>query len=392
MFSAAGFVARLPISMVTLGIVLLVEGNTGSYGLAGAVSAAYMIASAASSPVLARLIDRHGQDRVLVPSFLLFSVGIVALVAAVESGAPSPIPHACSAFAGLFYPPVGSCVRARWTQALGPGPRLHTAYAFEAVVDESIFILGPVIVTLLATQVSAMAGIGTVVVCALVGGLWFASLRATQPRPVSHDDEGGRPPLRWRWLVPMVLAAACLGSLFGSSEVVTVAFADEKGQPALTALLLALWAAGSLIAGLITGAVNWKATPQTRYRAGAVAMAVVMVPLPFVDSIAVLGAVLFVAGFAISPTMVASMALIEANVPVSRLTEGITWVITGLNLGLAPGAAIAGHLIDEYGASTAYVVPAVSGFLAALIALTTGEPRRRREPAGSVATTTPVRR
>jgi predicted MFS family arabinose efflux permease len=101
---------------------------------------------------------------------------------------------------------------------------------------------------------------------------------------------------------------------------------------------------------------------------------------------------LFVAGFAISPTMVASMALIEANVPVSRLTEGITWVITGLNLGLAPGAAIAGHLIDEYGASTAYVVPAVSGFLAALIALTTGEPRHRRQPAGSVATTTPVRR
>jgi predicted MFS family arabinose efflux permease len=335
-----------------------------------------MVATAAASPVIARLVDRHGQDRVLVPCFLLFSVGIVGLVLSVDASLPTPLPHLCAAFAGAFYPPIGSCVRARWAHALGPGPRLHTAYAFEAVVDESIFILGPVIVTLLATQVSAMAGIGAVVVCALVGGLWFAGLRRTQPTPAGHDENALRAPLRWRWLTPMVLAAACLGSLFGSSEVVTVAFADEHGRPSATALLLALWAAGSLIAGLATGAITWRATPQQRYRAGAVGMALVMIPLPFIDDIVVLGLVLFFAGFAISPTMVAAMALVEANVPASRLTEGMTWVTTGLNLGLAPGAAIAGALIDEYGASTAYVVPAVSGVCAALVALSTG--RRSR--------------
>jgi predicted MFS family arabinose efflux permease len=170
----------------------------------------------------------------------------------------------------------------------------------------------------------------------------------------------------------MVLAAACLGSLFGASEVVTVAFAEEQGRPSATAVLLALWAAGSLIAGLITGAVKWRATPLRRYRAGATGMALVMMPLPFIDNIVVLGGVLFFAGFAISPTMVAAMALVEANVPASRLTEGMTWVTTGLNLGLAPGAAIAGALIDEYGASTAYFVPAASGLLAALVALSTG--------------------
>jgi predicted MFS family arabinose efflux permease len=101
-------------------------------------------------------------------------------------------------------------------------------------------------------------------------------------------------------------------------------------------------------------------------------MALVMMPLPFIDNIVVLGGVLFFAGFAISPTMVAAMALVEANVLASRLTEGMTWVTTGLNLGLAPGAAIAGALIDEYGASTAYFVPAASGLLAALVALSTG--------------------
>ena len=217
-------------------------------------------------------------------------------------------------------------------------------------MDETIFIVGPVIVTLLATQVSAMAGIASVVVCALVGGLWFAGLRSTQPTPTPHDVEAARASLRWSVLLPLVLAAVCLGALFGSNEVVTVAFADEQGQPAATALLLALWACGSLIAGVITGALHWRATPATRYRFGAVAMGVVMLPLPFVDGLVLLGAVLFVAGFAISPTLVAAMALVEATVPASRLTEGITWLITGLSLGIAPGAALAGWFIDEYGA------------------------------------------
>jgi MFS family permease len=372
-FASAGFVARLPISMVTLGIVLLVEGHTGSYGYAGAVSAAYMVASAVSSPILARLIDRFGQDRVLSPCFVVFSVGIVGLVAAVEVDAPAIVPYLFSAIAGLSYPPVGSCVRARWTHLLEPGPRLHTAFSFEAVVDECIFIVGPVVVTLLATQLSEMAGITTVVGCALVGGLWFASLRSTQPTPSAHDEGAQMVPLPWRWLVPMMLVFVCLGSLFGSNEVVTVAFADEHGRQSATAVLLAIWASGSLIAGLITGAVHWRATAATRYRAGAVGMAVVMLPLPFVDSLVVLGGVLFVAGFAISPTMVAAMSLLEANVPAVRLTEGITWAVTGLNLGLAPGAAFAGWVVDEYGASTAYWVPAVSGAIAATIALATSQ-------------------
>ena len=77
---------------------------------------------------------------------------------------------------------------------------------------------------------------------------------------------------------------------------------------------------------------------------------------------------LFVAGFAISPTMVATMSLVEECVPASRLTEGITWFSTGIAFGIAPGAAIAGHLIDEYGTSTAFLVPIASGVIAAAVA------------------------
>lgn len=374
-FSAAGFVARLPISMVTLAIVLLIAQRSGSYGFAGAVSAAYMLATSAASPVLARLIDQWGQRRVLMPACTVFAAGLLGLVTSVQLEWATPLPHLFAALAGFGYPPVGACVRARWTHLLGPGRELHTAFSVEAVVDESIFIVGPVIVTVLATQVHEMAGIAAVVACALVGGFWFTGLRATQP-PVrlTRRRRVDRDRLNWAWMSPMIMVAICLGSLFGSTEVVTVAFAEEQGHPKAIAVLLAVWATGSLIAGVLTGLASGGSSTLRRYRLGALGMAAAMIPLPFVDNLVVLGGVLFLGGFAISPTMVAAMSLVEANVTASRLTEGITWVTTGIGLGIAPGAAIAGQLIDEVGASTAYFVPAVSGILAAVIAATTGTP------------------
>jgi predicted MFS family arabinose efflux permease len=166
--------------------------------------------------------------------------------------------------------------------------------------------------------------------------------------------------------------SAALGSLFGATEVVTVAFAKEEGHGALVGGLLALWASGSLISGLITGLVAVRATPRVRFRWGTLGLALAMSPLPFQPNLWALGVNLFVGGFAISPTLVATVSLIETEVPAARLTEGMTWLSTGIAVGLAPGAAIAGRIIDSHGASTAYWVSVVSGLIAAGIAWTTG--------------------
>lgn len=382
LWSVAGFVARMPISMVTLAIVLLVAGRTGSYGLAGTVSAAYMLPAALSAPVLARLIDAWGQARVLLPSVAVFALGMGGLIAAAEQSWSSLALHLFAALAGISYPPVGACVRARWAAALGASPGLHTAYSFEAVVDEAVFMTGPVIVTVLATSVDETLGVAVVIVFAVVGGVWLASLRGTEPLARGSNRVGAETEaMAWRWLAMLVLAAACLGALFGSTEVVTVAFAQEHGHRALAGVLLASWAAGSLIAGIITGSVQWQTTAMRRYRLGSVAMACVMLPLPFVGNIALLAVVLFLAGFAISPTLVAVVSLVQAHVPASRLTEGITWVMTGVGLGIAPGAALAGRLIDDYGASAAYSVPVIGGALAAVVAsLTPAREERHSEP------------
>lgn len=371
-FSGGGFVARLPISMTTLAIVLLVEDRSGSYALAGSVSAAYMVATAASSPLLARLIDQWGQRRVLLPCVAGFGAGLGGLVLVVERGAPSPVPHLLALVAGAAFPPIGASVRSRWTHLLGQGASLHTAFAFEAVVDEMIFIVGPVLVTVLATQLDPMAGVASVAVCGVLGGWWFAAQQRTEPPAHTGGMLTSRVAFDWRWLLPIVVVSFCLGSLFGAIEVSTVAFADEAGQERLTGALLAVYALGSLIAAVVTGLLPDDGSgTRRRYRLGATAMAAAMVPLPFVDDLGPLWVVLFLGGLAVSPTLVALMSLVEANVPTSRLTEGMTWVMTGLGLGIAPGAAIAGWLVDVSGVSAAYWVSTASGLVAVVIAWST---------------------
>ncbi|ANH40001.1 Major Facilitator Superfamily protein [Nocardioides dokdonensis FR1436] len=382
-FSLTGMFARLPISMVGLGIVLLVQSSTGSYGLAGAVSAAYMLANALLAIAQGRLVDRLGQGPVLSTVSVVFGVALVLLIWSVRADWPVAATYAAAALAGASLPQIGSCVRARWSHVLEAPAEVQTAYALEAVVDEVCFILGPILVTVLATSVHPVAGLGSALVFGVVGGLAFAAQRGTEPPPQRHDRATGRRPgLPWRTVVPLVAVSFLLGVLFGAAEVTTIAFADERGNRAWAGALLALWALGSLVSGVITGAVIWRAGPATRLKWGALAMAAAMAPLPFIGSLPLMGVVLLIGGAAIAPTMVATMSLTEATVPRSRLTEGMSVMQTGLIAGVAPGATLSGIVVDASGASAAYLVSAAAGLLAVLAAQTL--PRRLPVPADPV--------
>ncbi|MGZ4497450.1 MAG: MFS transporter [Nocardioides sp.] len=374
-FSATGLVARLPISMVGLGIVLLLSAETGSYAVAGAVSAAYMVTNALLAIVQGRLVDTLGQARVLVVAAAAFGAAMLLLVVAVRSGWPTAAVYVLAAVAGGTLPQVGSCVRARWSHALDDPADLQTAFAIEAVADEVVFMVGPVVVTVLASAWDPVAGIAVAVVACVAGTLAFCAQRSTEPPAHPHHAATGtRPAMPWATVAPLAVVAASLGVLFGAAEVTTVAFAGEQGNRGWSGLLLALWALGSLLAGLLTGAVSWRRGPATRVRWGALAMACAMAPLAVVGSVPVMGAVLLVGGFAIAPTLIASISLTERTVPAARLNEGMAILQTGLVLGVAPGATLAGVLIDARGSATAYLVCLGAGVVAALAAQTL--PRR----------------
>jgi MFS family permease len=363
-FSAAGFVARLPIAMMGLGIVLLLSAVSGSYALAGAVAGTFSLLAALIGPQLARLVDRLGQARVLVPLIAVHACAMVALMVAAVSDAPRWVLFGCAALAGGSMPNIGSLVRARWSHLVGGTGGLHTAYSFEAVIDEMIFILGPVLVTVLATQVHRLAGLSAVVVVTVVGGLWLAAQRGTEPPPSRATGRAGGSAIRVPGVVVITAVFGALGSLFGSFEVTVVGFTSAEGQRGAAGLVLATYALGSLIAGVGYGAVRWRARLDRRFLVGVTAMGLSLLPLPFVGGVAPLVGLAFVAGFAISPTLIAAMSLVESLVPASRLTEGLAWTITGIGLGLTVGSAVSGWAIDAMGAERAFWVTTLSALAA----------------------------
>jgi MFS family permease len=369
LFSATGMVARLPMSMVSLGIVLLVSTATGSYGLAGSVSAAYLIANGAFAIVQGRLLDALGQSRVLPAAVTVFGASLALLMWSVQAGWPVGVSYLFAAISGAALPSVGACVRARWSHVLRSPDELQTAFALEAVVDESVFMVGPILVTMLATAWHPVAGLTAALVAGVAGTLFFSAQRATEPPAhPRRQTTGRRPRMPWATVAPLALVSAALGTLFGAAEVTTVAFAEELGNKGVAGPLLAVWALGSLLAGLVTGALHFRRGPDHRVRWGSAAMMAAMLPLGLIGSVPLMAVALFVAGFAIAPTLIATMSLTEKTVPHARLTEGMAIMHTGIVAGVAPGATVAGVVIDAYGASPAYLVAAGAGLVSALAA------------------------
>jgi MFS family permease len=369
-FSASGALARLPMSMVGIGIVLMVSAEYGSYGLAGRVSAVYVIAQAVCSPQLSRLVDRHGQARIMRPAVAVSAAGLVGLIAASLTGASEVVLDVTAAVTGAAIGSFGSLVRARWSYVLGDTRQMHTAYALESALDELVFVVGPVAATLLATGVAPSAGLVIPLVAMIVGGYWFCALKATEPPVASKDQPRPRGSvLRTPAMFVLVLVFVAMGSIFGANDVATVAFADEAGHKNMAGPVLAVFAAGSLVSGLLYGTRHWKRPLHQRFANGMIALAIGVSLFFFVDSLWALAAVMFVTGFAIAPTIINGNALVQQLVPAERLTEGLTWVGTALGVGVSVGSSVAGVRIDAAGSHAGFLVVVVSAAVAVIAVL-----------------------
>ncbi|MDX3380144.1 MFS transporter [Streptomyces niveiscabiei] len=365
-FAAAGFVGRMPLSMMGIGVVTMISQLTGRYGLAGALSATIALAAALVGPQISRLVDQHGQRRVLRPATLVALAAAAGMLVAAHWSWPDWSLFVFAAGIGSV-PSLGAMVRARWAALYRGTPQLHTAYSFESVVDEVCFIFGPIISIGLSTAWFPEAGPLLAACFLAVGVFWLTAQRSTEPKPHPRARTGGGSALRSRGLQVLVATFVATGAIFGAVDVVTVAFADERGHKAAASLVLAVYAAGSCVAGIVFGLLRFSGAPQRRWLLGVLAMAVSMIPLLLVGNLPFLAVALFVAGLSIAPTMITTMSLIEEHVPRAQLTEGMTWISTGLAVGVALGSSVAGWVIDAAGARAGYGVPAVSGAVAVVV-------------------------
>ncbi|MFC8365856.1 MFS transporter [Streptomyces griseorubiginosus] len=365
-FSAAGLVGRMPLSMMGIGVVTMVSQLTGRYGLAGSLSATIALAAAVIGPQISRLVDQHGQRRVLRPATLVALTAAAGLLLAAHFGWPDWTLFVCAVGIGAV-PSLGAMIRARWAALYRDTAQLHTAYSFESVVDEVCFIFGPIISIGLSTAWFPEAGPLLAACFLAIGVFWLTAQRATEPAPHPRTGQGGGSALRSPGLQVLVATFVATGTIFGAVDVVTVAFADEQGHKGAASVVLALYAAGSCVAGLVFGLLHLPGAPERRWLLGICAMAVSMIPLLLVGNLPFLAVALFVAGLSIAPTMITTMSLIEQHVPRAQLTEGMTWISTGLAVGVALGSSVAGWVIDAAGARAGYGVPAVAGAVAVAV-------------------------
>lgn len=389
-FSLAGVIGRMPMAMFGLGTVLLISARTGRYGVAGAVAASGSLGAAACAPQIARLVDRLGQQRVLVPLCAAFALAVTGLVLAVELDAPDWVLFIPGALGGASMPVLGPMVRARWSVLLAGSPRLHTAFSLESVADELCYIVGPAAVTLLATEVHPAAGVTAAAALCLGGTLWFASQRDTEPPPGPLAGRESSPErteltpgarhfsLAAPGLVVLVPVYMFLGAMFVTVDLSTVAFAASFGHKPLAGFLLACWAGGSGVGGLWYGTRRWRA-PAWRRLPVTMALTVAGVwAFGAMPNLITLALVLFACGVAIAPTLIAGYSLMESQAWPGRTTEAMSWLSTGIGVGVACGATAAGFIIDAAGPRWAYVFAASCGSAGVLLCL--GGVRRLGRP------------
>jgi MFS family permease len=360
----AAFIGRLPLSMVGLGSVLLIASETGSYGLGGAVAATGAVTTAVAGPVLGRWADCHGQRRVLLPVLAVFVASGVTFLFAVKGDWPLVVVFASAGLGGACIPPVSSMIRVRWTHLLRGSSRLPTALAMESVVDEFVFIVGPVLVTFLSTAGHATSGVVTAFTLATVGSLLFAAQARTQPPPAPHEHRNGPSAIRTQGLRVLFVVGGAIGAVLGTLEIALVAFADEVGARSLSGVLIAGLALGSMASGIGWGTMNWRLPLRRRLAAVLLLLTVLTIPLLVVSDIWVMFPFVVLAGVAVSPSLISSFTLAEVLVPRAAVTEAFTWIGTALGLGVAIGASVAGKIVDASGANPAFLVATVAAAIA----------------------------
>jgi MFS family permease len=386
---AAQLVARFPGGMLSLGFLIHIEHIFHSYGAAGLVLAATSVGQAVSGPVTSRWMGRWGMRPVLILTTAVCAVAL-SVVALAPAGTPLWGYMLAGLVAGLSYPPVQPAVRTIYPKMVN-SRQLTPLFSLDASAQEIIWIAGPVVVTLVATQVSTVAGIFLSVFFLVAGGAWFISSpelgRVRIPR--SKRKLGvvlKRPPVLLATVTGFLLVGAC-----AAIEAGVVATFGEGGGDA--GIVLGIWAVASLVGGLAFGHIPigpWALARRMLLVFIGSVLAVFAAGYEF-EFWSISGA-LVIAGLGIAPALAVMFSIVSASVKFSDTAEAYGWVGTGQLIGAALGSAIAGFLIDGYGPKGGFVAAAgiaLLGFLVPVV-FRRAHPDLRGRDASPLPDTEPV--
>jgi MFS family permease len=362
--AAGAVVARLPVGMGAIAIVIFVHEQSGSFGAAGAAVGAFTLGLGGTSPLLGRLVDRRGPRPVLIPAATLTAAGLAGLVLLGELGAGAAPMVLATAIAGCGSPPIGGVLRQLWDRLVDE-ELLITAYVVDSVLIEVFFIAGPLLTGLLAATAGAAAALLVAAALGLTGTVWFASspvVGAIEPAPSHHHTRAGA--LASPVIRVLVTAGVPLGVTFGALDVALPAFGASHGSTALGGPFGAALATGSALGALLYGA-----SPQRFGDAGRVSIVLsilqplFVLPLLLAPSIPVMLVLGLLAGSFIAPSITARSQIVQRSLPPGTATEAFSWLSLSFVVGASAGSAIAGPVVEaggwRAGVALAAVLPAL---------------------------------
>src|SRR5690349_11121070 len=362
-FAAAAFIARMPVAMAPIGIVTMLSQLRDEYWLAGAVAATFTFANAVIAPQISRLVDKWGQFRLVVPTTAVAVVAFTLMMVTANPKWPRWTLFVGALLAASM-PSISAMVRARWTELFRDRPELSTAFAFESAADELVYIIGATLSVALSVTLFPEAGVLASTLLLMLGTAAFVLQRKTEParRRSKHASRSSAILLRPVQLITLTMVF--VGAIFATAEVTTVALTRNLGNPDAASLVIAGYAAGSFVVGVVIGGLKLRAQLHRQLLVALSALLVTTLPLLLADTVPWLAATIFLSGIAVSPTFITAFGLVERRVPPAVLTEGVTWVGTGIGIGMAAGAFVTGWVVDTFGARNGFWVSAAAATIA----------------------------
>ncbi|MEU1332391.1 MFS transporter [Streptomyces sp. NPDC005865] len=366
---AGTLVGRLPNATAAIAIVLFIRAEGGTYSLAGGLAAVYGVANAVGQPLLGRLVDLHGQPRVQLPAALLSALGMAAF--AFTGPDRLALAYVAVGAAGLFTPPLEGGLRALWPGVLGKEEQVHTAYAMDAVAQEVMFTVGPLLVTGCVALWSEQAALLVVNALGVLGALSVVMSRPSRAWRSAPREAHWLGALRSPGLLALLGAFLFVGVALGSITVAGVSYADDHGGDAVYGWLMAALGLGALVGGAVYGARQWSGVPERRLTVLVALLAVCYLPLTLTPGALAMTGLTALAGVFLAPALACAFIIVDRHAPRGTVTEAFSWLVTTFTVGASLGTAAAGPVVEWGGTVGGFAVPGVAGVCALLVLLAT---------------------
>ena len=426
-FCVSGAIARLPISMMGLGIVLALNHIYNNWTIAGTMSAAYVLAQAAVTPLYAKLFDRFGQRKVGTLALSAQVVAMLSFAVAALIRVPLPILFVLAILMGVTQFAFGALVRTRWAYTLksqSDDTLLNVAYALESGIDEIVFIFGPILAAWLATSVHPVSQLFVPVLASGLGGAWFLSLKNTQPavikvvqvesapkydedvqnaiseqsdnvqnvqdtqnaqnsdnttklidrlslKQLKNKNRRNKPKnvLLYRGIIPLVVMFLVFNMSFSAFDVSVTAAMRAQGLDTLIGLQLALFACGSLVGAVIFGSHKFRGSNWSHLIVFLSLLTIGFILMNInLDRLVLLSIFELLSGLCVSPIFATGNLIVKDTIPEHSLTEGLSWLPTASAIGASLGSMVAGFAIDAWNSHGGMMVPWISTLIAIPIA------------------------